>query len=131
MTETVLPPKNGHTKDRQPNGSVQQMAEPLKIEQSLGGMVNASVTMAEQTFNGEVEVGPSKVALGHLTNAIAATKTQATVLSKIDKSKSPAIQRMLAKLLGAEMSNQLALEAPKEEKEPEPPAQSEDSAGIQ
>lgn len=126
MNEAVLPPKNGHAKDRQPNGSLQHMAAPLKIEHSLEGMVDASLTMAEQAHNGETEVAQSKVALGHVSNAIAATKTKMSGLRMFERSKSPAIQREIAQLLGGKIAKQLALEAPKQEESSDTSVQPED-----
>jgi len=98
--ETVLPPKNGHEKDRQPNGSVQHMAKPLKIDPTLDGLIEASATMGGDTWNGDAEVTPSKVALGHVTNAIAASKTKASAIRAWGRERSPTIRRLLANMIG-------------------------------
>jgi hypothetical protein len=113
--ETVLPPKNGHEKNRQPNGTVQPMTGQLKIDHSLEGIVDASITMAEQMHNGETDVSSSKVAMGHMGNAIAGVKTKMSGLRMYEKVKSPAIQQALARLIGGNIGQQLALEAPKQE----------------
>jgi hypothetical protein len=119
--ETVLPPKNGHSKEHHANGSVERMAPPLKADDSLEGLKQASIKMMEETYNGEADINQSKVALGHATNAVAIIKQQISAVRGIDKTKNPAIVRTLAAMVGGQLGKQLALEPPK----PEAPAADE------
>jgi hypothetical protein len=108
MPETTT---NGNNKQ-----SIQHVAirAPLKIERTFEGITSASLQMGEETYNEEVSVVVSKVAQGHVTNALASIRAQASVLTKIEKTKNPAVLRALATLLGAEIGATIvkALSAP-------------------
>jgi hypothetical protein len=95
---TILPPKNNAQSDRQSNGTTQIMASRVHIDPN--NYSESSAMMAEQTFNGDVEVAPSKAAALHVSNGIAAEKHKLSVLRFIEKSKSATIQRQLVKLMG-------------------------------
>jgi hypothetical protein len=96
---SILPPKNGHQGDRQPNGSTQRIAKPFETEATIDGVITSSIKMMDQTANGELDVAQSKAALGHGTNALAGMKLKTSIFNKLDKM-SPAVLGLLADVVG-------------------------------
>ena len=113
-TQEILP-KHG-------NGTTERMAPPLKIEKSVAGIFEASLILAEQTANDEIDLQKSKVIQGHMTNGLGAVRTEISGLRAYDRAKNPRVQAAIAHRLGQEIrQGLLALEAPKES-EAAPPA---------
>lgn len=102
-TTNVLPPKKTGA-DKQPNGTTQTMAPRVHIDPN--NYSESSAMMAEQTFNGDVEVAPSKAAALHVNNGIAYEKHKLSLLRFMEKSKNPAIQRQLVKMIGLSETEQ-------------------------
>ena len=107
-TKEEILPKHG-------NGTTERLPPPLRIEKSVAGIFEASLTLAEQTANDEIDLQKSKVIQGHMTNGLGAVRTEISGLRAYDRAKNPRVQAAIASRLGSDTRQALlALEAPKE-----------------
>jgi hypothetical protein len=95
---TVLPPEKNAT--RQANGTTQRMPNPIQTDPTFEGLAKTAAIMLDRTANGDMELGPSKVAAAHTANAISALKGEISLLNKVEHSKNPAIRNRLVRLAG-------------------------------
>jgi len=126
---SVLPPKNNHQSDRQENGSTQRMAAPFATENTIDGLGETSVRMADQTANGELDVAQSKAALGHISNAIATHKLKMSAIRYADKTRNLKLLELVADTLGGASGERFRVAVTAEHQQRQIAAERKDDTG--